>query len=948
MPRSCAFCGAKGSHWTSDCPKYVTISERYDRAMELDFSFSCLRNDHWRNNKECRVTRLCPFCKKCRHHQALCETFVTKQRAEGGQQQRRRKKKSSNRNQRGSLQTNDDRQGRPASGARQGGGDPVAPGDSAFHRTDGGPRQSRRPDKGRERMHAAAAGNEEASLQTNERPPVYNENSGGAGPLRSLQQPSGSPVTDSCAYDSVHLTQTNGQGFCPTKGDDTSLVVMHDSDAPTEPGMEQDFDSNGCPNYSGYAAVGATHAATERTHGTFLECARATVFNQRVDTFRTRIGFDQTDGTSRILASSRLVPPLEAVFIKPSDDSLLKQNRCDLAPQNIVPDILIGRDYRHLFLLEEVRTPLHNGFCLLRTTLGTVLAGHGRLKTRSSDLTCTVKESSDSTCQPSSSFSSSEQTATAVPTRSHTTTTGNTSQTGIFKDARISHGSDAAATSKHVSYETHKHRSSDPPDKNSNIGKTENIGIEKNGPRKEDDVVHAHIRTTICPSSDDEGRYQIRLPWKTSNGEPPSNQELPSHMGLARGRLGSFQRAHAHQPEFLRKYGEGFQQMEADGVIEKFNPRDKTITFLHFLAHHAVIKESSATTKMRSVFDGSAHLPGMPSINDFLHRGPVLLPTMTGILLRTRMHGIVIIADIAKAFLQVSLHPTRVTFGLKPSPFLLGAVIQFHLEQQGPLAEEIWRNCYVDNIILSDDTLDEALAKYRGTKELFASAKMNVRQFASNSKEFNQRTADLPPEDIADLDRSSAHSRKACDASQDAYGFASYIRVPLDDARTRFEVSLAFGRCKVKPISADEKMTIPRMELMAMFLGARNAIVPQGGTLRDKHHPRKTKEKFVENRLEEIRKLQDKLGFDTRYINTSHNPGDIISRGIPAAQLQSCEHWWKGIPFLRGPDSEWPLQPPALLEPPPAKDSYESLVVEQGSHSSPYEQSFFVQRPGTI
>ncbi|KAH7716313.1 Pao retrotransposon peptidase family protein [Aphelenchoides avenae] len=546
--------------------------------------------------------------------------------------------------------------------------------------------------------------------------------------------------------------------------------------------------------------------------------------------------------------------------------------------------------------------------------------------------------------------------------------------------------------------------------------------------------------------------------------------------------------------------------MEADGVIEKFNPRDKTITFLHFLAHHAVIKESSATTKMRSVFDGSAHLPGMPSINDFLHRGPVLLPTMAGILLRTRMHGIVIIADIAKAFLQVSLHPTdrsacaflwlkdptkppdddnivfyrfkRVTFGLKPSPFLLGAVIQFHLEQQGPLAEEIWRNCYVDNIILSADTLDEALAKYRGTKELFASAKMNVRQFASNSKEFNRQ---MPPEDLADLehlmnlgynwhvetdtwrvsyvpkpDKTSTRKRKGpkkddgrltkrkmmrqimrifdplqltapapiaaklaiqeafklplkwddyvgadieaiwshatkdfensifeiprhicagpipslelhicVDASQDAYGFASYIRVPLNDARTKFDVSLAFSRCKVKPISADEKMTIPRMELMAMAFGARNAVFLKEElfgknitrvtiwsdsmiVLLQLRNPQKTKERFVENRLEEIRKLQDKLGFDTRYVNTSDNPGDIISRGIPAAQLQSCELWWKGIPFLRGPDSEWPLQPPALLEPLPTKDSSESLFVEQGSYGSPYEQSFFVQRPGTI
>ncbi|KAH7668149.1 Pao retrotransposon peptidase family protein, partial [Aphelenchoides avenae] len=149
-------------------------------------------------------------------------------------------------------------------------------------------------------------------------------------------------------------------------------------------------------------------------------------------------------------------------------------------------------------------------------------------------------------------------------------------------------------------------------------------------------------------------------------------------------------------------------------------------------------------------------------------------------------------------------------------------------------------------------------------------------------------------------------------------------------------------------------MSIPRMELMAMALGARNAIFLKEElftktitrvtiwsdsmiVLQQLRNREKSKEKFVQNRLEEIRKLQDQLVFDTRYVHTSENPGDIISRGIPAAELHTCELWWKGIPFLQRPESEWPPQPNALLEPTPAQDSSESLIVEQGSSRDPDE-----------
>jgi len=43
---------------------------------------------------------------------------------------------------------------------------------------------------------------------------------------------------------------------------------------------------------------------------------------------------------------------------------------------------------------------------------------------------------------------------------------------------------------------------------------------------------------------------------------------------------------------------------------------------VYYLPHHAVMKESSITTKLRVVFDGSAPSSSGLSLNDILYRGP--------------------------------------------------------------------------------------------------------------------------------------------------------------------------------------------------------------------------------------------------------------------------------------------------------------------------------------
>ena len=42
--------------------------------------------------------------------------------------------------------------------------------------------------------------------------------------------------------------------------------------------------------------------------------------------------------------------------------------------------------------------------------------------------------------------------------------------------------------------------------------------------------------------------------------------------------------------------------------------------------------------------------PDAPSLNECLHMGPSLLPTITGILLHFRYHRVALVVDIEKAF----------------------------------------------------------------------------------------------------------------------------------------------------------------------------------------------------------------------------------------------------------------------------------------------------------
>ena len=91
-----------------------------------------------------------------------------------------------------------------------------------------------------------------------------------------------------------------------------------------------------------------------------------------------------------------------------------------------------------------------------------------------------------------------------------------------------------------------------------------------------------------------------------------------------------------------------------EDIVEIVPPSEVIVLpgFAHYLPHTAVVKENRETTKVRIVFDGSAHNTNEPSINYVLYFGPCLLPLIFDSLIGFRIGKIGIAATSNKHFIR--------------------------------------------------------------------------------------------------------------------------------------------------------------------------------------------------------------------------------------------------------------------------------------------------------
>ncbi|XP_015122249.1 uncharacterized protein LOC107044744 [Diachasma alloeum] len=179
----------------------------------------------------------------------------------------------------------------------------------------------------------------------------------------------------------------------------------------------------------------------------------------------------------------------------------------------------------------------------------------------------------------------------------------------------------------------------------------------------------------------------------------------------------------------------------------------------YYLPHHAVIKESSETTKVRVVFDASAKTSTGISLNDTLLVGPTIQNTIFEQVLRFRTHRYVITADIEKMYRQILIHLddrqfqrvlwpyqgklrtfqlNTVTFGTAAAPFLAIRTIQQLARDEAqnfPRASKLLlRDFYVDDFISGADSLDELITIRDDMIALLSRGGFVIRQWSSNHR----------------------------------------------------------------------------------------------------------------------------------------------------------------------------------------------------------------------
>ncbi|UYV69309.1 hypothetical protein LAZ67_6003213 [Cordylochernes scorpioides] len=211
----------------------------------------------------------------------------------------------------------------------------------------------------------------------------------------------------------------------------------------------------------------------------------------------------------------------------------------------------------------------------------------------------------------------------------------------------------------------------------SDLWSLENIGVMDDGQaeskKETDQAIMDKFRTE--KKRLESGRYEVHLPWI----EPA--QKLKENKSHAEVRLRKMTED-LKKRGFYHHYNKIFKEWKENGIIERIH-----------------------TTPVRPVFDASCKTKDGWSLNDCLAKGPNLLKLIPDIMLRFRLNKIGIVADIEKAFLQISVaeedrqflrflwwedgklenlriyQHKRVVFGVTSSPFLLAATLKLHLEQ---------------------------------------------------------------------------------------------------------------------------------------------------------------------------------------------------------------------------------------------------------------------------
>ena len=258
-------------------------------------------------------------------------------------------------------------------------------------------------------------------------------------------------------------------------------------------------------------------------------------------------------------------------------------------------------------------------------------------------------------------------------------------------------------------------------------------------------------------------QYVVGLPFKQ---DAP---ELISNYNEAFSRLLTTERSLKKNPEKREAYTTAINEYVENGFARELTNSELdeiNVSKRYYIPHNPIFKMTSASSKVRIVFDASAKAPNGWSLNDCLRKGPNLLPDIAAVLLRFRTNPIALNGDLRKMFCQTAVTSEfqpyqlylwrncdtmsetkvyvmqRLMFGVTSSPFLAVPCVLHHansfniVTKHGSIVYDLLRcNMYMDDVHLGGTSVEDAIAQQRMVVEFFNSGGWSIVKFASNSLE---------------------------------------------------------------------------------------------------------------------------------------------------------------------------------------------------------------------
>ncbi|XP_038119755.1 uncharacterized protein LOC119769945 [Culex quinquefasciatus] len=264
----------------------------------------------------------------------------------------------------------------------------------------------------------------------------------------------------------------------------------------------------------------------------------------------------------------------------------------------------------------------------------------------------------------------------------------------------------------------------------------------------EEQEVEEHFRGTH--GRDESGRFVVQLPFKDTV------LELGDNRVQALRRFNLLERRLSRNPELREQYTTFVEEYEALGHCKEIDEQqDPPEVRKYYLPHHAVLKPSSSSTKLRVVFDASAKA-GKYSLNDVLKVGPTVQNDLFSIVLRFRRHPVAFTADVVKIESSGGRSRTSacelntVTYGTASAPFLATRCLVEQAESvkgRFPAAAKIViEDMYVDDMLSGASNEKEAVKLVLGVKKIMEEGGFPVKKWCSNSEQVLQC---VPEEDRA-------------------------------------------------------------------------------------------------------------------------------------------------------------------------------------------------------